>query len=291
MVDISVPEEDTVEQQIPKPWEGNSDLTDEEKAKLSQVFSGEGEEAAPVKEPEQPKPAAEPEITADDIGEEKPAETGRKYKVPLPDGDVEIDESELVKGYMRQADYTRKTQEAARLRAEAEAMREASLYMQPQPTYRQPQVAPTGEIEFATPTEKVLYDELQAVKGAVSGLAQQREQEARQQVFNQIDGAIKGFKEAHADLTDEQIAGVIRIANEEGTKPSQKAFERIYKAEYFDAKKERDAAVAEYVKTLRDKKKAAVAPSAEPAKPAEKPDVRTMSQEDIDKGMAEMLNF
>ena len=288
MVDISIHEEDVQDQPIPAPWE-NSDLTADEKAKLSQVFSGEGDEPAPAKEAEQPKVIAEPEITADDLEEEKPKEPGRKYKVALPDGEVEIDESELVKGYMRTADYTRKTQEAARIKAEAEAIREASLYMQP--TYRPTQPAPTGEIEFATPTEKVLYDELQGLKGAVSGLEQQRDTQTRQQVFNQIDGAIKGFKEAHADLTDEQIAGVIRIANEEGTRPSAKAFERIYKAEYFDAKKERDSAVAAYVKTLRDKKKAAVAPSAEPAKPAEIPDVRTMSEEDIDKGMAEMLKF
>jgi hypothetical protein len=136
-----------------------------------------------------------------------------------------------------------------------------------------------------------LYDELQGLKGAVSGLAQQRDMETRQQVFNQIDGAIKGFKEAHADLTDEQIAGVIRIANEEGTRPTAKAFERIYKAEYFDAKKEREAAIIDYKKVLLEKRKAAVAPSAEPAKAPEKPDIHTMTEEQIDKGMADMLRF
>lgn len=49
----------------------------------------------------------------------------RKLKVKTPEGEEELSEDEVVKGYMRQKDYTRKTQEAATLRKQDEAERTA----------------------------------------------------------------------------------------------------------------------------------------------------------------------
>lgn len=62
-----------------------------------------------------------------DESEEEPEDTPtpeRKFKVPTRDEDgntttIEVDEAELIKGYERQADYTRKTQALARRENEA----------------------------------------------------------------------------------------------------------------------------------------------------------------------------
>lgn len=78
-------------------------------------------EASPEPEelPEGPEsvegePEGESEVTEPEPEVQEPSRT---WKV----GDAEVTEDELVKGYMRQADYTRKTQEAASLRKESEA--------------------------------------------------------------------------------------------------------------------------------------------------------------------------
>jgi hypothetical protein len=56
----------------------------------------------------------------DDDSEDEPAQT-RKYTVKIDGKSVEVDESELIKGYQREADYTRKTQAVAEERRAIEA--------------------------------------------------------------------------------------------------------------------------------------------------------------------------
>jgi len=278
VVDVKVSEEDLPDEKVPFGWE-HSDLSAEDKAKLEAIMKeDEVPETQPVKV-EQPK---EPEITADDLPpvEEKQTEPARKYKVKLPDGEAEIDDSELVNGYMRQADYTRKTQELARLRAEAEAMREAMAYYQ-QPAAQTPAYAvqgQPGEPEFQTPTEKMLYDQLQAVRNEVGAMSQARQMDVQKSVYQQIDSELKGFRDAHPDLDEEGLTKIITIANEEGTRPSKRAFERIYKAEFLDPAKIEEQAVAKYTKALREKKAAALAPSNQTGNaPKEPVDVTKMS--------------
>lgn len=75
----------------------------------------EGEATAEGEEAEATDPEA-PE--AEDEGDQEPPRT---WKV----GDAEVTEDELVKGYMRHADYTRKTQEAAAIRKETKAAQDA----------------------------------------------------------------------------------------------------------------------------------------------------------------------
>lgn len=278
-MDIEITEEDSPAVEIPFGWE-QSTMTAEEKAKYDEAVKDDGvtDDTPGAKPLEQ---VAEPEITAEDLPVEPTPQEVRKLKVALPDGEVELDEAELVKGYMRQADYTRKTQEAARLRADAEAMREAMAFYQPEPpVYQPPYQAQIGEPEFQTPTEKMLYDELQAVKGQVGSLAKAREGDLKRTVFNQLDSEIKGFREAHPELGEEQMLRIVSALNEDGSRPTKKAFERIYKAEFIDPQKIADEAVAKYVKTLREKKKAAVAPSVEPGNAKPEPlDVRSMTDE------------
>jgi hypothetical protein len=287
-MDITISEEDV--ESIEIPMGDQSTFSPEDKAKWETAMKL---DEAPKSTPEATplEQAKEPEITADDIPLEAVPQAG-KFKIALPDGEVEVDAEELKKGYMRQADYTRKTQEASRLKAEAEAMREAmSFYQQDTPVY-QPYQAPTGEPEFQTPTEKMLYDELQVVKNQVGSLAKARETELKQNVFAKIDGELTGFREAHPELNEEQLTQIITIANEEGTRPSKRAFERIYKAEFTDTKRIADDAVSAYIQTLREKKKAAVAPSVEPGNAKiETPDIKNMTAEERRLGMLKDLGY
>lgn len=82
---------------------------------------------APAEEIEAPaavegEPAAEIETAAEPTPE--PVQP-RTLKVKLPEGEQELTEDEVIKGYLRQQDYTRKTQEAATLRKQDEAERTA----------------------------------------------------------------------------------------------------------------------------------------------------------------------
>jgi len=76
----------------------------------------EGEEGEDIDETEGDEPEVEGED--DENGDQPTAK--RKLKV----GDEELDEEEVVSGYMRQRDYTRKTEEVAAQRREVEAIRQ-----------------------------------------------------------------------------------------------------------------------------------------------------------------------
>lgn len=82
-------------------------------------------------EPETPSPEDEDEgsAAAEPDEDEEPAPPPRKVKVKVKDGDKdveeEVDEQELIKGYQRQKDYTRKTQSLAEERKKAAADHEA----------------------------------------------------------------------------------------------------------------------------------------------------------------------
>lgn len=70
-----------------------------------------------------------PEI---DIFDDQPTETTaaeekRKYRVKVDKEELEVDEDELIKGYSRQADYTRKSQTLAEERKALEAQRAAKV--------------------------------------------------------------------------------------------------------------------------------------------------------------------
>lgn len=85
----------------------------------------------PKPEQEKPAPAEDtapdeaapqddtPETEQPEIAEEAAIEP-RKFKVKVDGEEAEVDESELIQGYQRQQDYTRKTQEAANRLREAD---------------------------------------------------------------------------------------------------------------------------------------------------------------------------
>ena len=93
-----------------------------EKAKPSEEEVPEGEPEASEEEPE----AEEAEEETEDEEEESPEEEETEEEVDTPDvytvkingEDHEVTEDELIKGYSRQADYTKKTQELSQYRSQ-----------------------------------------------------------------------------------------------------------------------------------------------------------------------------
>jgi hypothetical protein len=94
--------------------------------------------------PDAPEIADEPESTpadADEEGDDGPESerdeeseatdpepaAPRTFRVKTADGEAEVTEDEVVKGYLRQSDYTRKTQELSKHRSEVTAAREQYL--------------------------------------------------------------------------------------------------------------------------------------------------------------------
>lgn len=95
---------------------GADDLTLDDIAANGFEDGEEGEESDEIDETEGDESEVEGE---DDETEDKPT-AKRKLKV----GDEELDEDEVVSGYMRQRDYTRKTEEVAAQRREVEQVRQ-----------------------------------------------------------------------------------------------------------------------------------------------------------------------
>lgn len=94
-----------------QPEETNEDLPNEIEAEAEEVETAIDGDDEPI-EDDQP--------AENDDSEDEPAQT-RKYTVKIDGKSVEVDESELIKGYQREADYTRKTQAVAEERKAIEA--------------------------------------------------------------------------------------------------------------------------------------------------------------------------
>lgn len=79
-------------------------------------------------EPEESDEDDEDEESEEDEEDEDESEEEELFEVPGPDGTVEkLTKEDLVKGHLRQADYTRKTQEVAKVRDEVNTKREEYL--------------------------------------------------------------------------------------------------------------------------------------------------------------------
>ena len=192
-------------QEFPEENEGN---TPEELEETS-------EEVPEEETPEEETPEETPEEASEEAGEEEGME--KAYEIP---GVGEVTEDELVKGYLRQADYTRKTQELAQMRR---ALEDAYKLLQEQ---ARQQVAPTAEAE-APPPPSPLEDErgfTQWVRSYVNtevrkaldelqNVRQTLEQDrVRLRAEMQVERAVNMFAASHPDLSDEEIDQVVEIA-------------------------------------------------------------------------------
>lgn len=99
---------------------------------LQSMFDGDDTATEPADETvaeDQPEAEAQDEAEATESLEDgepqeetKTEEAPKAFKVTTPEGEIEVDQSELINGYLRQSDYTRKTQEVAMQRKEVEQL-------------------------------------------------------------------------------------------------------------------------------------------------------------------------
>ena len=143
----------------------------------------------------------------------------RYDRVKVNDEEIEVPYSEIKRGYSRTADYTRKTQELAQQRAEAEygIRLQQALQANPQATIRylaeqaglqlgqqQAQPATEPEPEYQDPLEREIATERQARLALEQRIAQREMDE-------QVDRTIDGLRRQY-NASDEDIQAVIATA-------------------------------------------------------------------------------
>ena len=192
----------------------------------------------------------------------------RYVRVKVDGEDTEVPFSEAVRGYSRTEDYTRKTQEIARQREEAEfGMRlQQALQANPQTTLQilaqnyglnlsQPeQQPPPAAPTFDDPLEEQIYYERQARLSLEDRLAQ-RDADA------ELDRAVTGMRQQF-NLNDEDLRAVVNIAYQNQWGPE--TFPHIWKSMAYDriaaqVKAQRDAAAAAEQSTQQRQQAAAAA--------------------------------
>ena len=164
----------------------------------------------------------------------------RYERVKVDGEDVEVPYSELVKGYSREADYTRKTQALAQQRQEAEfGLRlQQALASNPQLTLQilaqqhglslaeaQAQVAQVEEEDaYSDPLEREIAQERRARLALEDRLSQREADE-------QLERAVTGLRNQY-NLSNEDLQAVVGTAYQMGVGPE--AFPMIYKTMQFD---------------------------------------------------------
>jgi hypothetical protein len=225
--------------------------------------------------------------------EEQPAEAESEPVQTFDVNGEQVTIDELQKGYMRTSDYTKKTQEVARAREEAEAMREAlnRFYEEPVTPGWEPEppgMKPAYDTpEFVTDAERILYEKTQKMEQAVAALAADKHRREKQEALQNVDNTLFGYQKDNPDLTDEQIVQISRTVRQRGYPYTQDSFDMVRKATMAPSVEEiRKQAVADYIeqqKALKAKsEQAALEPGNVPAADEPPPDIRTLSQEQID---------
>lgn len=207
------------------------------------VVDGPGEGTqAPVTDaaPADPVPA-EPEYL--DVNDDL---ASKHVKVKVDGEELSVPLNEALQGYQRQSDYTRKTQEAAQLRQEAEnALRlQQALQTSPgmtvqilaqqagvsveeflgmTPAQQQQAVDTPQQDEYVDPLERALNEERRAREALQERIEQREADEYLQQ-------QIQGLKQTY-QIDDEQVREVVGQALQMGVGPE--AFPMIYQAQAF----------------------------------------------------------
>ena len=226
--------------------------------------------------PENDPPAEEAEAEGDQPPEESPAP--RTFKVQGENGEeVEVDEQELIKGYQRQADYTRKTQ------ALAEQARQTQEQIQQQAAMVAAMSTELGELQAIQQQlaqfEKVDWNAIQAedpqqanllmtrflalrqarteaeakVQGKAHAIQQARAQSFQQQTqeaFEYLKGRIPKFSEATLKEIREGCIKAGYRPDELGQINHKILLEDLWKARQWDALQAKKPEVVNKVKNL-----------------------------------------
>lgn len=142
----------------------------------------------------------------------EPAEKPKAYKVNVNGQEMEVDEKELLQGYQRQADYTRKTQEVAAKEREVSAKAEAleSQYgttIETLLAVAQEALGVTGAPDISLlDSDPVAYmkakEQHERFQSLISGIAQQREVEKQRADYEFQQRTQAQIHEEHRALLD-----------------------------------------------------------------------------------------
>jgi len=159
----------------------------------------------------------------------------RYDRVKVDGEDVEVSYSELKRGYSREADYTRKSQETARLRDEAKYGIDLQRALEANPAMtlqilaqrygigQQPAPSPEPEPDYADPLERALAEE----RNARLRLEERMSQREADDALSQAIGGLRGSYQA----TDDDIRDVVNMAYQHGL--GVNAFPMIYESMAF----------------------------------------------------------
>ena len=220
---------DTQEEQVEQPQEGTPQEQEREDPEPefyldengdlqwnTDEFDNKGEQDSDT-EPAQEQEEEQPEETDNDESQETDVEEP-KYKVKVDGEEIEVTQEELLRGYMRQKDYTQKTQALAEQRRQFEQYRPQQQY-QPQP---QQQTQETGEdlnavakriaarnlgLDSPDDLSELDFDHINAVVEAKQALLNQRNSMmARQQNIDNLEAQLRSeepkYDEIMANLND-----------------------------------------------------------------------------------------
>ena len=220
---------DTQEEQVEQPQEGTPQEQEREDPEPefyldengdlqwnTDEFDNKGEQDS-ESEPAQEQEEEQPDETDNDESQETDVEEP-KYKVKVDGEEIEVTQEELLRGYMRQKDYTQKTQALAEQRRQFEQYRPQPQY-QPQP---QQQTQETGEdlnavakriaarnlgLDSPDDLSELDFDHINAVVEAKQALLNQRNSMmARQQNIDNLEAQLRSeepkYDEIMANLND-----------------------------------------------------------------------------------------
>jgi len=152
-----------------------------------------------------------------------------------------------------------------------------------EPSYYGPQPPAPQQLEdnYATETERLLAEQLKGVQSKLQQIEYNNWQREQAELKRRTDELIGRFRENHKDLGDDQVAAVLRKANETGTYDLELVYNgmRDIEAEREMARKQ---AREELIADLRKKGKAKISPSGSPAKKPPPLDVSKLSEDEIE---------
>lgn len=260
---------DTQEEQVEQPQEGTPQEQEREDPEPefyldengdlqwnTDEFDNKGEQDS-ESEPAQEQEEEQPEETDNDESQETDVEEP-KYKVKVDGEEIEVTQEELLRGYMRQKDYTQKTQALAEQRRQFEQYRPQPQY-QPQP---QQQTQETGEdlnavakriaarnlgLDSPDDLSELDFDHINAVVEAKQALLNQRNSMmARQQNIDNLEAQLRSeepkYDEIMANINDamqnipvSQFNRLKQAYNEGNPEPLREFFKTMQKDYYSKA--------------------------------------------------------
>lgn len=135
-----------------------------------------------------------------EVGQEEVVSDSPRYSVKIDGADQEVDVDELRNGYMRQRDYTQKTQAIA---AEKERLARAeAVYAALE---RDPAAALSALSQVYELDTQTLDEDLDPIEARFSRLEQAEAQRARQSEIAAINAEIEGLQTRHGDFDRDQL--------------------------------------------------------------------------------------